>query len=896
MTTSSDPVTMFVVRREGQWFSAPVPVADPVPVSVGDVRAAVAGCVASPVVLRSGPAATGRPVRELRPSDVVAPVWAWVGVVTPWGVVLEDRDGAHVVLDDVDLTVLDALVGPTPVGELDCDVAQAVVAERLGALVAAGRARLVEPDPTDGPDDNNRDSEPYTAIELAPGVGARLMATVRGSRVADMARASSKVTAVRRWLGLLPGSDSEVVEAPVPVPGPDPAAEPVAMPVGRWGGDDGPEGRIPVYAIWHPDVGPLLSLGMLTASARQWQSGALGDRYEVRRPETAESFLDDLTTRGDGPAVLLCSDYVWSLNKNLDAARAGLEINPDLIVIHGGPSCPKYDADAETFLDTHGGVAHVLARGEGEHLLCELLDTLTPTTTTGLAHPDGPTIDHSALGRITGITYRDASGDTMRTPERDRITNLNELPSPYLTGEFDHIDPQAWSTFWSFAAVETNRGCPYGCTFCDWGSATLSRIRKFDLDRVSGEVRWAAERGIDAVHVTDANFGIMSRDVEIARILAQIKQDTGRPRFVSWTPAKNTTKHLAQIMDVLLEARIFVNASISLQTTDPATLEAVNRSNISTDHYVTLAAEFRRRGQPLQSDLLLGLPGQTYTSYKNDLQFMLDHEIQARTWPVQILPNAPMNDPDYRAQHAIDADDNHLVMATSTFTRADRDRMLQLRKIDIIAERFGVLRHILRYLQWDHHIPATDVMDHLLDLCEQTPNRFPLITWLFDYFDIHPTVPVGWTTFYDEIQTLIHDDYGVDTPPLNTVIALQTFLMPQPGREVPATISLTHDYITYYRTATERLYTTGYADTPDTPLRTHPPTTFTIHDDPLDLNTNGLTFEGNSRDQTMSGEFAVGAYSAYEFQSALTRALTAAVGAGMEIPRRGQTAPREGQF
>lgn len=47
------------------------------------------------------------------------------------------------------------------------------------------------------------------------------------------------------------------------------------------------------------------------------------------------------------------------------------------------------------------------------------------------------------------------------------------FPSPYLTGEFDEIDPARWRS----ATIETNRGCPYGCTYCDWGSATLSRIR-----------------------------------------------------------------------------------------------------------------------------------------------------------------------------------------------------------------------------------------------------------------------------------------------------------------------------------------------------------------------------------------------------------------------------------
>ena len=33
-----------------------------------------------------------------------------------------------------------------------------------------------------------------------------------------------------------------------------------------------------------------------------------------------------------------------------------------------------------------------------------------------------------------------------------------------------------------FAAIyETDRGCPFKCTFCDWGSATASKVNKFDL-------------------------------------------------------------------------------------------------------------------------------------------------------------------------------------------------------------------------------------------------------------------------------------------------------------------------------------------------------------------------------------------------------------------------------
>ena len=407
-----------------------------------------------------------------------------------------------------------------------------MVAERLGCLVAAGRARLVEPDTTDGSDHHGQNQ---IVVDRDPGPvprtggPGRVVSAVRGSRIADMARRSSKVTAVRRRLGLIPAASPTPGPDPAPTPEPQPTHVPdaPAVPADAWAGDDGPAGRIPVYAIWHPHVGPLLSLGMLTAAARNWNDGALTDRYEIRRPETAESFLDDLATR-QGPAVLLCSDYVWSLDENLAAARAGLATNADLVVLHGGPSCPKYEGDAEAFLDTHGDIAHVLTRGEGEHLICELLDALTPTTTSGLLAPDRPTIDHpaidhTALAAIDGITFRTPDGTTVRTPERDRITVLDELPSPYLTGEFDHIPASAWNYGLS---VETNRGCPYGCTFCDWGSSTLSRIRKFDLERVTAEIRWAAERRMFSLMVTDANFGIMSRDVETARRIADIRRDT----------------------------------------------------------------------------------------------------------------------------------------------------------------------------------------------------------------------------------------------------------------------------------------------------------------------------------------------------------------------------------
>ncbi len=623
----------------------------------------------------------------------------------------------------------------------------------------------------------------------------------------------------------------------------------------------GPAGRVPVYAVWHPHVGPMLSLGMLTAAARAHDDGALGRVFEIRRPESAPSFLADLAGR-EGPAVLLCSDYVWSVNENLALAREARSLNPALVVVHGGPSCPKYEGDARRFLDEHGDVAHVLARGEGERTIGELLTALAGSL---------PRLDAERLAEVDGLTFRDDAGQVVRTPDRERIARLDDLPSPYLTGEYDHIPLDAW---WYGMSVETNRGCPYGCTFCDWGSATLSRIRRFAEERVIAEVAWGAARGIHGVTVTDANFGIMSRDVELAEGIARITRDQGRPTWVSVSPAKNTMRHLARIMDVFLDVGVVPTMSISLQTTDAPTAEAIDRNSISIGQYVALAAEHRRHGFPLQGDVLVGLPEQTFDSFRRDLQFNLDHEILVRTWPVQLLPNAPMNDPAYKARYGIVSDDDNIVIATSSFTVADRARMFRLRHLFVVAEVFGLFRHVLRWVQWDHGIDATAVMDHLLDVVELTPMRFPHLTWLAGYFDVFQAAPVGWRHVGDELRALLVEDYSIEaSTALEAVLEVQRFLLPAPGRRFPDTMRLPHDYVAYYRDGTADLFTTGQPGRPPAPLEAYGPGELTVARDPLRLCDDGPELFGDSRAEVVQGDFYMASTSAYELYSPLVRLL-----------------------
>ena len=586
--------------------------------------------------------------------------------------------------------------------------------------------------------------------------------------------------------------------------------------------------RTVVYAPFEATRGPLLSLGVLVAHARGWRGGALNSSYDLRCPRDAALVLEEVAEVGPRPAVMLLSDYVWSLSDNLALARRASALNPSLVFIHGGPSSPKYDVDAQRFLEDHRDVAHVLVRGEGEETLAELLSVLH-----GCLVRDGGAAPTDGLEEVAGITFRSsASGEIVRTAERERLAKLDVIPSPFLTGLFDQVDPTAWP----LVTFESNRGCPYGCTFCDWGSATLSRLRMFDLDRVAAEMRWAAERGLHTWMIADANFGILRRDVDLIERVVEIKRATGLPQGIALHMAKNTTRHLVRILDLLTDANIRASAALSLQSQDPDTLLAIRRQNIAPEQYTELAAALRVRGLPLLGDLMLGLPGQTPEAYRRDLQFLLDREITARTWPTQLVENAPMNEPGYRDEHRVVTDEHRLVVSTASFTTEDRQRMLQLRLANAAFEHFGMLRHLARYLQWDHELDASLLYLRIVEHVPNVPEDFPLLAWVLRYFDVEPIPPLGWHSLYEEVRRFVSGVLGfAPCSALDTVIDVQLALMPAPGRSFPSTVRLAHDYVAYHRDATATFWTTGEPGLPSRPLSEWPPGALPALSDPLRL-------------------------------------------------------------
>ncbi|WP_146004141.1 B12-binding domain-containing radical SAM protein [Halioglobus japonicus] len=544
---------------------------------------------------------------------------------------------------------------------------------------------------------------------------------------------------------------------------------------------------------------PYLSLGMVASYLRAYGQGELTSAYDVQPVRLAGipgHRLVDLyqgMRQEDAPVVLL-SSYVWNHELNMQAARRIRSECPDALIILGGPEIPKWEGESEAFLEANPAV-DVAVLGEGEVACAEVLKALA----TG-----------GELASVAGLVYRDSQG-IHRTADRDRVKDLDTLPSPYLLGEFD-----AWISDVSTATLETNRGCPYGCTYCDWGSATLQKVSRFSLDRVSAEVEYLAQKKMEAIFIADANFGMLEQDIAIAEALVACRQRYGYPQRLYTNFAKNGGRRLMSVISILNKGGLLPTGIIALQTTDKPTLEAIQRDNIRTASYEKMMSFFNAERIPMASDIMIGLPGQTVDSLEEDLQFCFDWKVSANGNYTSMMPNAPMAEKQYRQEFAIAVDADNMIASTSTFSADELGYMRCMYLTYLLMVRMALLKYVLYYLQIDHGVQALSFLRKWMDQMTTGDERYPLslrvyrdiivpaserghwpqVTWgeegkfLYDALD----------EFYAEIAGFTREAFGLELAQgeLDAIFAVQCAVNPSTSARYPIRLSLTHDVAAYF--------------------------------------------------------------------------------------------------
>ncbi|MEZ4729303.1 MAG: radical SAM protein [Caldilineaceae bacterium] len=546
--------------------------------------------------------------------------------------------------------------------------------------------------------------------------------------------------------------------------------------------------RIPVFTSGRSLSHTPLALGLIQTYAQSYNKGAYRDAFEFI--PLVDMTVADAIKVGEtyGPGVWLFSDYVWSTAHNAEIAQGVKALDARNLTIHGGPNIPKRPEAGQTFMLENPHV-DILVRNEGEATVAELL---AQVASQGEQWRQG-------LEKIEGITFfpdgRHADG-LVRTSDRARLNDLDLLPSPYLQGVFDAY-PQSCKRG---AIIETNRGCPYSCTFCDWGGLTQQKIKLFDMERLKAEIEWIARAGIPILWIADANFGVFDRDIDLATHISSMKRNYGYPNEVVVNYAKNAPKRIAEIVKIWRNADVTCQGIISIQTTDEVTLNVVKRSNIKTKHYDELVNIFREEELPLSTDLMMGLPGATVQSFKHDLQIYLDKDVTIKAYPTKLLTNSPMADPDYRKKYQIEVDQNDMLISTYSYTRAELYEMYGLYALYELCEHFSFLRYIMRYLQWDYGIPAMDFVHAIMQNPQHTP------TWIRENADkqhkgieLLVSLMAELETFYADVSKFAQAVFQIPIDDaFNMVVKINQAVLPLPGRTLPVVMALPYDFERYF--------------------------------------------------------------------------------------------------
>ncbi|NND69773.1 MAG: radical SAM protein, partial [Halioglobus sp.] len=367
------------------------------------------------------------------------------------------------------------------------------------------------------------------------------------------------------------------------------------------------------------------------------------------------------------------------------------------------------------------------------------------------------------------------------------------------------------------AILETNRGCPYGCTYCDWGSATLAKVTKFSAERVIAEIEHIAQRESDAIFIADANFGMLEQDIEVAHALVAAHKKYGYPKRLFSNFAKNGGRRLMETIKILHEGGLLPTGIIALQTTDPEVLEAIERDNIKTSSYEKMMTYFNQENIPMASDLMIGLPGQTVDSFAQDLQFCFNWKVSAAANYTSLMPNAPMAEKSYREKFGIIADDQDIIKSTNSFSETDMAYMKRLFTAYQFHVRFGIGKYILYYLQIEHGIEAIQFLRRWLAALDAEEEGLPLsnrvVVDIFKAGSRHENwAMIAWKSNADflfsdlgsycvELLEFAERAYGITLTEgeIATLKSAQEAVIPSLGRRYPYELSLDHDIVGYIK-------------------------------------------------------------------------------------------------
>lgn len=377
---------------------------------------------------------------------------------------------------------------------------------------------------------------------------------------------------------------------------------------------------------------------------------------------------------GEIPDVLAFSVLGWNYRSFSVLAETFKQFNPEGITVFGGNHVAKQSS--RVFRENLW--VDVVVNGEGEETFSDLIEYLLQKSDQSDFSPDD----------VQGISYRASSGKIATTPEKARIENLDSIASPFLSGAIPMLDHLGKFRY-DVALMETNRGCPYKCSFCYWGGAVGQAMRTFSADRLAEEVDLFGFHGAPSIVLCDSNFGMLESDEEFIEIVAKTKERYGYPENIVTSWAKNKSQRFYNIVRKLKAHDLHGVFTLALQTLNDEALDGMLRRNMKVNQWESLADWLADEGLDCYGELIWGAPGETPESFLRGYDRLAKKVSRVAVYPMLLLPNTSYV--EQRELHGFvtvrgDSDDFEYILANRTVSVREN---LEMQKFVFWARMLG---------------------------------------------------------------------------------------------------------------------------------------------------------------------------------------------------------------
>lgn len=386
-----------------------------------------------------------------------------------------------------------------------------------------------------------------------------------------------------------------------------------------------------------------------------------------------EELIDRIISKA--PDVIAISCYMWNDKLTMHVAEEIKRKLPEIKIIAGGPAL-YFEHKQNWFVDKWFIDAVCEYAAYGEVFITDYLDGV-----------DIKDIAFSIYPTLSRTVWCKGSGSFNRREFK--------YPMPYL----DNIDYlKTFTKEKPKILLDSSRGCPYACSFCEWGGGTSTKVVFKSLEDTKKELEVCFEiLQPHYIDIINANFGIIKDDIIIAEKIVELHKQYGNcvKQVNLYGPTKTNKKNLKQIFKIFSESGLMDDVKVSIQTTTQIALDNINRIDMSFNEQVELYNDLcTDYGTQLKVETMLGLPGETLESFyhmigeltNSGLLYPMMHE-----W--MMLPSAPAANPEYISKFK-------LITKRVKYVKDDYNtNCIPRSEYGILRESSGI-RNILRDDKW----------------------------------------------------------------------------------------------------------------------------------------------------------------------------------------------------